>query len=229
MDDQTTPTPTPTKSIDGMTPGVKPPTPAASASPANVPSAPIDVNKLDGIDLAADPVMTTTDTDGSTSTPVAVSVGSATKPDETPAEPMNVPVTPAPEAPIKPSITFDAKAAEAAMAEEDSKEAPETPASLSAGGPKITSSMARKPKKKGKGVAIVIAVIIALGLIAGASYAFWKNNQDKKTEKTETVETTVSVSETVQSASDDIDSELNKIDDTKEFQATDISDTSLGL
>jgi hypothetical protein len=231
MDDATTPTPTPTKSIDGMTPGTKAPTPATPADTPAVAPSPIDIKNLDGDATSSDPVVTKTDSDGMMNTSVGSDAAPATEDVSTkPDMSTDVPVAPAPTDDIKPPVSFDAKAAEAAMAEEDSTPAPETPASLSAGGPKITSSMnPAKPKKKGKGLAIFVAVIIALGLIGGASYAFWKNNKDKTVKPAETVTATISVSDTVTTASDGIDTELKKIDDTKEFQATDISDTTLGL
>ena len=149
MDDSTTPTPTPTppKSIDGMTPGTKSSTTdSATAAPTAAPK-PIDINSLDGdgMDATSEPVVTKTDSDGMTSTAVADEPAPVV---ETPAPEM--PVATPPEAP-KPSTTFDAKAAEAAMADEDAASTEETPASLSAGGPKITNSMSpEKPKKKGK-------------------------------------------------------------------------------
>lgn len=226
MDDAATPTPTtPPKSIDGMTPGSKPATPTDAATPT--PTA-IDVNKLDGDSLDVSP------------TPSANDMGTAPTPTTPPAS-MDTPSAaevPTVDSPAvdsttapKPGMTFDAKAAEAAMNDEDTTPVPSMPESSGLGEPKVASSLnPSAPKKKGKGLAIVIAVIIALALIGGASYAFWKNNQDKNVTTTDTTTTTtVTVSDTVTTASDGIDAELNKIDDTKEFQSTDISDTTLGL
>jgi hypothetical protein len=217
MDDAATPTPTPTtppKSIDGMTPGSKPAMPANDAA---TPTA-IDINKLDGDSLDVSPAPSTNDM----GTPPPATSTSMDKPsapiDDVADEAFTIP---------KPGTTFDAKAAEAAMNEEDKE-----PESLTPENPRLGSTKfpPASPKKKGRGLAIAIAVIIALALIGGASYAFWKNNNDKKaTTKDTTTTTTTSVSETVTTASDGIDTELNKIDDTKEFQSTDISDTTLGL
>jgi hypothetical protein len=222
MDDTPTPTTpttptTPPRSIDGMTPGSKPPTPTDTPTPTA-----IDVNKLDGEGLGTSPT-----TNDMSTTPASTPIGVTSAPE--------VPIAGAPAVDSStsptPGMTFDAKAAEAAMNDEDKTPVPSMPESSSLGGPKVASSLnPSAPKKKGKGLAIVIAVIIALALIGGASYAFWKNNQDKKaTTQDTTTTTTTSVSETVTTASDGIDAELNKIDDTKEFQSTDISDTTLGL
>ncbi len=221
MDDSATPTPTPTpttppKSIDGMTPGVKPTTPADTPTPTA-----IDVNKLDGEGLGTS---TATNDMGTTPTPTPMGVTSA--PEVPMAGSPAVDSTPAP----TPGMTFDAKAAEAALSDEDTTPVGPMPESSSLGGTKVASSLnPSAPKKKGKGLAIVIAVIIALALIGGASYAFWKNNNDKKATTKDTTTTIISVSETVTTASDGIDTELIKVDDTKEFQPADLSDATLGL
>lgn len=219
MDDTPTPTTptTPPRSIDGMTPGSKPAIPTDTPTPTA-----IDVNKLDGDGLGA-----STATNDMSTTPTPTPMGVTSAPEVPMAGSPAVDSTPTP----TPGMTFDAKAAEAALADEDTTPVPSMPESSSLGGPKVASSLnPSAPKKKGKGLAIVIAVIIALALIGGASYAFWKNNNDKKaTTQDTTTTTTTSVSETVTTASDGIDAELNKVDDTKEFQSTDISDTTLGL
>ncbi len=215
MDDSATPTPTPApKSIDGMTPLAKTAMPINDAA---VPTA-IDINKLDGDSLDVSPSPSTNDI----GTPPPASSTSMDKPsapmDDEADDTFTIP---------KPGTTFDAKAAQAAMNEEDSKESePLNPEKTKLGSTKYPSA---SPKKKGRGLAIVIAVIIALALIGGASYAFWKNNKDKKTTTKDTTETTINITETITTASDGIDTELNKVDNTKEFQSTDLSDATLGL
>lgn len=219
MDDSATPTPTPSpaptlppKSIDGM----RTPPPAMPTNDAAVPTA-IDINKLDGDSLDVSPSPSTNDM----GTPPASS-SSMDKPsvpmDDAADETFTIP---------KPGTTFDAKAAQAAMNEEDNKESESlNPEKTRLGSTKYPPT---SPKKKGRGLAIVIAVIIALALIGGASYAFWKNNKDKKTTTKDTTETTINITETITTASDGIDAELSKVDDTKEFQSTDLSDATLGL
>ena len=236
MDESTTPTPTPTpnpapnKSIDGITSGPKPATAplTSTPAPAPTPSTPIDINSLDGDMKDEKPAIKKTEADSLS--PAAVVPEESIQPENPTSQEPEIPGVIETEKPV-PVIKFDAKAAEAAMAEEDKEPEADIPTSLSADSPQIMSSMKKQqPAKKGKGLAIFIAVIIALGLIAGASYAFWKNNQNKKTTTTTTTKTTApNVSDKVNTASDAIDAELNKIDDTKEFQPNDISDTTLGL
>lgn len=232
MDESTTPTPTPTpapnKSIDGITPGPKPTVATTSSTPAPTPSTPIDISNLDGDMKDEKPAIKKTEAD--LLNPAAVVPEEDKEPENLTSQEPEIPGVIETEKPV-PVIKFDAKAAEAAMAEEDKEPEAEIPTSLSSDSPQIISSMKKQqPAKKGKGLAIFIAVIIALGLIAGASYAFWKNNQNKKTTKTTTTKTTApNVSDKVNTASDAIDAELKKIDDTKEFQPNDISDTALGL
>jgi len=225
MDDAATPTPTPTptpapapRSIDGM----RTPPPAMPSNDAAEPTA-IDVNKLDGDSLDVNPAPSK----NNMRTPPPASAASM----DTLSAPMDDEADDTFTIP-KPGTTFDPKAAQAAMDEEDEEPEPLEPEPLVPEKPRLGSTKfpPAPQKKKGRGLAIVIAVIIALALIGGASYAFWKNNNDKKaTTKDTTTTTTTSVSETVTTASDGIDTELNKIDDTKEFQSTDISDTTLGL
>lgn len=99
----------------------------------------------------------------------------------------------------------------------------------------VTAPITSAPRHKGHLGAILVAVLISLALIAGAGYAYWQNNKTKAdtakkntpavTQKTKNPAT----ADDVQKASDDIDASLKKIDDTKDFQEADLSDTSLGL
>ena len=221
MDDSATPTPTPTptpapRSIDGM----RTPPPSMPSNDAAVPTA-IDVNNLDGDSLDVNQAPSKNNMRATPPASAAsMDILSAPMDDEAD-DTFTIP---------KPGTTFDPKAAQAAMDEEDEEPEPLVPEPLVPEKPRLGSTKfpPAPQKKKGRGLAIVIAVIIALALIGGASYAFWKNNNDKKTTK-DTTETTISITETITTASDGIETEINKVDNTKEFQSTDLSDTTLGL
>lgn len=92
------------------------------------------------------------------------------------------------------------------------------------------------PKRKGGRASIIIlAVLIALALIAGAGYAYWTNNKSVKetsSSQTSTVETpkiTPATTDDVDKAIKDIDASLKAVDDANEYQATDLTDATLGL
>ena len=100
----------------------------------------------------------------------------------------------------------------------------------------VTPPMASAPKgRKGTGVAILIGVLFTVALIGGAGYAYWQNNKNKtpaaQTEQTTEEQKTVqpATADDIQKASDDIDAALNKVDDTKDFVESDLSDATLGL
>lgn len=93
-----------------------------------------------------------------------------------------------------------------------------------------------QPPRKSRGPAIFIAIIFALALIGGAGYAYWANN--KQAAKTPTpTKTTTTKTETKKPATvDDIDTtakdiqaSIDKIDETKQLQESDLTDTTLGI
>ena len=95
---------------------------------------------------------------------------------------------------------------------------------------------ANKPKNSNLSTFIVVAILVALALIAGAGYGYMKTrNKDTKSTSSlapapETKKTTTEVKAAeVDKTSTAIDTSLSNIDDTKDFAATDLSDTSLGL
>ncbi len=99
----------------------------------------------------------------------------------------------------------------------------------------IAASTGSAPRK-GNMAAIVVAVLIALGLVAGAGYAYWQNNKDKKAAEKPATQATQqervknpATSEDVDKATADIDAALKKVDDSKDFQESDLSDATLGL
>jgi hypothetical protein len=102
---------------------------------------------------------------------------------------------------------------------------------------RVTPAPATPTRRKGHGAAILIAIIVALALVAGAGYAYWQNKQastPKKpavttTQKQTTPTKNPATAADVDKASNDIDAAIKKIDETKEYQETDLSDATLGL
>lgn len=99
-----------------------------------------------------------------------------------------------------------------------------------------TALAASKPKKSNKSTFIVVAILIAIALMAGAGYAYMQSG--KKTSSatpatTPAVENKTTTTELkaadIDKASTDLDTTLKKVDDTKDFASTDLSDSSLGL
>jgi uncharacterized protein HemX len=93
-----------------------------------------------------------------------------------------------------------------------------------------------KPTKKSKSGVILVAILVALALIGGAGYAYWqKRNETPATtsSKPDTNSTSNSQPNSATSISDKasnkIDQSLKKVDDSKDFQESDLSDTTLGL
>ena len=90
------------------------------------------------------------------------------------------------------------------------------------------------PRRKGAGMAIAVGLILAAGLIGGAGYAYLQNKKETKNAtpavtKVETPAKNPAKSSDVEKTITDIDADLKKIDDTKDYQETDLSDATLGL
>lgn len=101
---------------------------------------------------------------------------------------------------------------------------------------KVTNAPTTQPPRKGRGPAIIIAVILALALVGGAGYAYWQNNkQSPKTPAVTIKKTTVEKTKNpakatdVDTAAKEIQAAIDKIDETKQYQETDLSDATLGL
>lgn len=89
-------------------------------------------------------------------------------------------------------------------------------------------------KKHGKGLKIIIALLLVLSLVGGAAFAYVQTNGKVKEADTNTAP----VAQPEQAATDesdpdaaakDLDATLDKVDDDKEYNTEDLSDTSLGL
>ena len=99
----------------------------------------------------------------------------------------------------------------------------------------IPATQPKQTSKKGKGAVIMVAVLVALALIAGAGYAYIQNNKAavKPAAQTQVKENTVTKDPAtgldVDNASNALDTELKKVDDTKDYQENDLTDTTLGL
>ncbi len=76
--------------------------------------------------------------------------------------------------------------------------------------------------------AIVVAVIIALALAALTVFAYMKTKNDSKQSVNDRASSSVTASD-VDQASKDLDTSLNKADDTKDFPESDLTDQNLGL
>jgi hypothetical protein len=100
----------------------------------------------------------------------------------------------------------------------------------------VTSAVYTQPAKKSRGMVIFIAVLLALALIAGAGYAYLQNTKEvTPTNDAKPAVTTPAPTKDPATAADidtvnsEIDQTLNKIDDTKDYQENDLTDTTLGL
>ncbi|MCA9330033.1 hypothetical protein KDA11_05265 [Candidatus Saccharibacteria bacterium] len=91
---------------------------------------------------------------------------------------------------------------------------------------------------KGSKVAIMVGILFALALIGGAGYAYWQNNKSNSNtpvaEQTQQAaeddnKTKPATAKDVQKAIDDIDTNLGKVDDSKDFVESDLSNSALGL
>lgn len=91
---------------------------------------------------------------------------------------------------------------------------------------------APRPKRHGW-FPIVMAVVIALGLLAGAGYAYWQNT--KQTQKTtsapvtKTVKKETTTTADIDAATKSIDDSLDSLGQTTDVLETDLSDATLGL
>lgn len=124
--------------------------------------------------------------------------------------------------------------------EEKSSEVPVKPTPEAIEEPKfeakvMPASTDRPAAQKGRGVVILIAVIFALALVAGAAYAYVQNKKEvtKATSTaapaTKTPAKNPATAKDVEKTSSDIDASLKKVNDTTDYQASDLSDTTLGL
>lgn len=93
----------------------------------------------------------------------------------------------------------------------------------------------QKPHEPHKGaptVAIVIAIIVAIGLAGVVIFAYMQSRNSDTIERTDTQSLTekpqASVTD-VDTASQEIDSELEKANDSTDFAANDLDDSTLGL
>lgn len=102
--------------------------------------------------------------------------------------------------------------------------------------PSFDPSSANTAKKSHKGTVILIVVLLALALIGGAVFAYIQTNKKvtpattqanpvKTTQPTDAKANAADIDKT----SNDLDASLKKVDDTKDYSANDLSDTTLGL
>lgn len=91
-----------------------------------------------------------------------------------------------------------------------------------------------QPAKKGKGLAITAVVLVVLAVIAGAGYAYMQTRPEKAKDTpvpaaSATPKPAAITPADVDKSTTDIDDNLKKVDDTKDFAATDINDATVGL
>lgn len=82
-------------------------------------------------------------------------------------------------------------------------------------------------------VAIVVAILVALGLAALVVFTFMKSKNNStsstNTSATQTATKPLASPADVDTTDKELDASLNKLDDSKDFATTDLSDKSLGL
>lgn len=148
------------------------------------------------------------------------------QPSLAPEPPVDTPVAPAPE-PISPiSAPPESPLSQASVQpppEASAAQTPETPPAKPA-----------KAKGGSKKMLVILVVIVAIVLISGAAYMFLKKKKDTTTTGAATTTPTVAkvekaTSTDVTQTSSDLDTNLQKIDDTKDFASTDLTDTALGI
>ncbi len=135
------------------------------------------------------------------------------------------------------SVTPESSASEAATEApvSDVAPAPDEPQSPSEQPEQVESAApaamdAQKPKST-MPLIMIIVVLVVLGLAAAAYYAFVNNYvtpDDTPTSKTSTNTETTPAAD-ADTLSDSIDTSLSEIDDTKDYNTNDLSDTTLGL
>lgn len=87
-------------------------------------------------------------------------------------------------------------------------------------------------KKSAMPLIMLIVVLVVLGLAAAAYFAFYKEDAKIETPASQSTTTTTTKQDTTtdpDTVSESIDSSLNSIDDTKDYDTSNLSDTTLGL
>lgn len=238
MEDNTAPTPRP--SVTPVNPARRPmddfsATPRPVSIPVSSPPKPDAVT-----DTSSTPTFTSTsslDTPGvteSTPTPIVIGDASAPKVEEKGTDPSELipglntkPDTDSfKDTPVSLTDTSEDKAPAITETKPDTEQKPTAGV--------VTSPQYKQPSKKGKGVAILIAVILAIGLIAGAGYAYLQNTKEvaPPADPTPVVTTPAkdpATADDIDTLNTDINNTMTKVDDAKDYQANDLSDTTLGL
>lgn len=100
----------------------------------------------------------------------------------------------------------------------------------------VTQAPTNQPRQKGHWGAVIVALILAIALIAGAGYAYWQNQQTTKDVVKTPVKTTPEkpastpvTADDVQTSSDKIDQSIKETDAVTDASEADLSDTTLGL
>ena len=132
--------------------------------------------------------------------------------------------TPVSEAPAQETVTpFVAEPApvstEQASEPVDSPEAAQTAAPL---------ALDAQKKKSAMPLILIIVFLVVIGLAAAAYYAFIKTDS-ASTPSAKTTPTSQSDLIDPSATSNSIDASMNKIDESKDYNAADINDTTLGL
>lgn len=210
--------------------------PAASAmhAPDATPAMPSSLPTSAGEPLSLDSV----DFDQPSTVPTPIAEPEPVAPAPAPDSPeailagANEPAPAGPQTPLTEDLLQDdtkpaASPSPSLLAEIEAQEAREREAAVS-------EAPVKSAGRKGHWFAIFVGLVIALALVAGAGYAYWQNKKDtakpatNATQKTE-VTKNPATAEDIDKASSDIDAAIKKIDETKEFQASDLSDSTLSL
>lgn len=105
-----------------------------------------------------------------------------------------------------------------------------------ASSPQTDMSKANHKNGKGKGVVILVAVLLAAALIGGAAFAYIQTKNKVKPADAPAATTTQTTPEStevkgtdIDKTTTDLDATLKKVDDTKDYTTNDLSDATLGL
>ena len=100
----------------------------------------------------------------------------------------------------------------------------------------LTPAIGHMPQKgSGKAIKVILIIVIALALIGGAVYFYLKNRDEAQTQtntttsQTTTTQVAPATAKDVDQTTQDIDTAIKQIDETKDVSSDDLTDSSLSL
>jgi uncharacterized protein HemX len=91
------------------------------------------------------------------------------------------------------------------------------------------ASTALKPKRSKMPLMMLVIVIVLIALVVAAYFAFLKKDDKPAASSTNNTQSTTATTTDPDAVDKSIDSAVSKLDDSKDYAASDLSDTTLGL